>query len=156
MEYDDSEDNLVDVNLILYGKDPDGEKVFIQLNEYDSIDLLDVTSHTDSPTDTYNALRIESPALIGINSVLIGKRRFRDVGADEPKFVTGSFKGVLSVWSGLFLYEEQQLWGTCNIRITLMPSATRELNGLGWTKEIILENIKNELLEDYTEFDLLH
>jgi hypothetical protein len=153
----DTHDNIVDVNLLLYGKDNDANKVFIELDEIDSVgDLLDVTDEVLGTSDEHLIIRMETTELCGINAELVGKRKLRDVGAGDLKLAASSIKGVMGIWSGMLFYDDQEIYGTSTITLSLHTKATKYYNGLSATSDDAVQGFRTWLGElDYEEFELL-
>jgi hypothetical protein len=153
----DTHDNIVDVNLLLYGKNNDANKVFIELNEIDSTgDLLDVTHEVQGASDEHLIIRMVTTELCGINAELVGKRKLKDVGAGDLKLAASSIKGVIGIWSGMLFYDDQELYGTSTMTLSLHTAATKYYNGLSATSDDVVQGFRTWLGGlDYEEFELL-
>jgi hypothetical protein len=138
---DDSNDELVDANLILYGNDastPKKQKVYDQLN-YTGIpgrlgghvwyvsDLIFLDFWGRLPSD--------------FEITLQGKTASKDIGTVNKKQAAGSVKGVSIVWDGALLGPDpnQDVSGTATASASLNTAGTKSINQHGWTQDQIIE-----------------
>ncbi len=115
LNLDDVDGDLVDANLIIYGKNPDKEKIYAEL-DYTSNGFLDIT--TESEGDFYIAKL--SSVIFLFEELILGKMKSRNVGLDEPVDVAGTLKGVFSQEDGILLDQDQNITGTAYDPIVLI------------------------------------
>ncbi len=133
-------DEFVDANLVLYGKNPDGEKVYVELDRNGN----ELLGGTETRLDYgYFFIYLGGANYFSFDAQLIGKTKLKDVGlgTDEKKEIASSVKGVISVWEGMLLDASQDISGTANISMTLNNAYTKAVNDTDptWTQEQIIE-----------------
>jgi hypothetical protein len=141
LNLDDSDGDLIDANLIMYGNDantPKKQKVYVQLNYSDSADDLgaDVWYVAD-----YMFVDFWGRSPWDFEIMLQGKAKWRDIGAADTQWVASSIKGVNLVWDGFLLGPgDQEVSGTANASATLWTAAVKAINDPleTWTQDEVV------------------
>jgi hypothetical protein len=132
--------SFVDANLVLYGKNADRVKKYVQL-DYHSDTFLQSTYTWNNLG--YFGLIIDGGYSFGFRGQLMGKTALKDVGlgATSKKSIASSLKGVLNVEEGMLLDIRQDIAGTATISMTLNSSVTKSVNDTDptWNAQQILE-----------------
>ena len=155
MNFDDDSGEIQDANLILYGKDYDGVKVYVQLNDSDSDDYLDIDAWSMGTGDGYSFIDFwaygdENP--FEFEGYVMGKNKVRDIGATDLWIIASSMKGVFMVFQDMLLDADQDISGMSNISMTLDNTTTKMANGGGWSQDDVSAYITGLLQDkDYTE-----
>ena len=138
-----------DANLVMYGKNPDKEKVYVVLN-YTGNEYLDVGVWEKGD---YCFLELGGNYSFAFGGLLSGKMKAKDIGLDDDVDVANSMKGVFWVEEGMLLDSSQDISGTANISATLWMLATKGSNEdpVTWTQDTILEEIESGYLAGYTD-----
>jgi len=140
LNMDDNCDATLDINLILYGKNPAGQKVYTQLNDNGNDYLGYAFGYTQWG---YFTIRLEGVDVFDFETGLMGKVKEKDVGlgSDSKKNVASSLKGVICVWDNMLLDTAEYITGTANISMTLNNKYTKTVNDTepSWTQEQIIE-----------------
>jgi|WetSurSiteA1Bulk_404760.scaffolds.fasta_scaffold73923_1 hypothetical protein len=139
MNIDDSCDTLVDANLILYGKNASGQKVYVQLNYSDSDKFLRGGIWYVG-NSMFIDFRGEPP--FGFEILLQGKSSLKDIGkgTGNKKSVPSSMNGVAMLWDSFVLGPDanQAVSGTANASATLWVEITKFANANEWTQDTLL------------------
>ena len=117
LNLNDSDDSLVDANLIMYGKNTSGTKVYVVLDSTDdpNTDMLDASVWYIGDLMFINFWAYESPFYFEI--LMHGRAAWRDIGFGifDEEWVASSVRGVNMVWEGFLLgpdvirtFQEQQ------------------------------------------------
>jgi hypothetical protein len=140
---------LQDANLVIYGKNPDKEKVYVVLN-YNGNEYLDVDIWGKGD---YYFLELSGSGYFAFGGLLAGKVKAKNIGLDADEDVASSIKGVFWVEEGMLLDSSQDITGTGNISATLWMLATKGTNEdpVTWTQDAILEVIEEGYLDGYTD-----
>lgn len=125
MDFDESHDNLVDTNMIMYAKNAAGSRVYVCLNENDSNDFLDMSANVEGQ---YIVLDFDTGDPFNFDGMLLGKRKMRNIGLVEDMNVAGSMKGVIRSLGGVFLNEGQEIRGTATVTAALSGPLTKTAN----------------------------
>ena len=140
-------DEIADANLILYGKDTDGARKYVQLNHSDSDQLLGADDEIWYAGDMA-FVGIWGNAPFDFEIFLSGKAKWRNVGLgdEEEKFVARSIKGVTIIWADFVLGSsaDQDILGSANASATLWNAAVKAVNDPEepWTQDEIIETGK--------------
>lgn len=138
---DDSNNELVDANLILYGNDTSGNKKYVQLNYSDSNSFLGADVWRTG-TEAFVSLW-DNAGTLDFDIVLHGKSALKDIGfgASDKMQVAGSIKGVTIIWGGFLLgpSTSQDVSGTATASASLNTAGTKSINQHGWTQDQIIE-----------------
>ena len=151
MDFND-EGVIQDANLLIYGKDAGGWKVYYQLNNtgtnnYLAIDVFKMGNYSFidfwTPGDG-NPFYFEG--------FMMGKAKAKDIGEPDLWQVASSLKGSFIVWMNMLLDPSQDIAGTSNISATLDNATTKMFNSQGRTQDYAVEYITALLQEkDYSE-----
>jgi len=118
-----SDSNIfIDTNMVLYGKDTDGAKKYVELG-YNGDNLYFSNSYMWRGYGYFG--------VVIDGGQLIGKMTLKDVGlgATTKKNVASSLKGVLNVEEGMLLDARQDIAGTSTISMSLNSVYTKGANG---------------------------
>jgi hypothetical protein len=133
-------DNVVDANLIMFGKDSAKAKVYVEFDK----DATGVTKLTVTPDilgslpDIFLTLDIVcNTADFDFEGLTIGKAAIVDIGTGTQG-VTKSAKGVFIVREGRLLNSADDITGTGTISSSLWLPATKYVNQNSWTQEQII------------------
>jgi hypothetical protein len=151
MEFD-GDGYYMDSNMVMFGSDQDGAKVYYQLNDNDSDNLLD--------TGIWN-MGVEVPYMfVGLGTYgednpfnfevcMWGKETAKDIGFGKENLwlVPSSMKGTFTVWYEMLYDDDQNISGTGNVSGKL-DSVTYALNASGWTGEQAVALVISALQED--------
>jgi hypothetical protein len=149
MKFDDSGDSFLDSSMLMYGKDNDKQKVYLQLNY-----TVDEYLYTDMwYKGEYICMALDGQYRFAFDGLLTGKMRTTDIGLGTEKSVAKSMKGVIEVDIGMLLDDEQDITGTGNISASLWRPLTRRINETTptLTQAEVISLLKSEYLEDYTD-----
>ena len=135
MDFDESHDNHVDTNMIMYGKNTAGSKVYVCLNEYDSNDFLDMSANVEGQHIVFD---FDTADPFNFDGMFLGKRKMKDIGLVEDMNVAGSMKGVIRSLGGVFLDEGQEIRGTATMSASLWSPATKIVNEDAWSKDLLV------------------
>ncbi|MGA2093554.1 MAG: hypothetical protein ABSH16_09130 [Sedimentisphaerales bacterium] len=145
-----------DANMLMFGNNADGSKVYYQLNDSDSNNLLD--------TGVWNK-GIKAPYLfVGLGTYgadnpfdfeacMWGKMTVKDIGFGKEHLwlVPTSMKGTFTVWYKMLYDADQNISGTGDVSAKLDP-VTYNFNAEGWSKEDAVALIINALQDkDYSQ-----
>ncbi|MGD0573169.1 MAG: hypothetical protein ABSB11_09135 [Sedimentisphaerales bacterium] len=145
----DSDGDLVDANLIMYGKDSlaNNMKIYVQLNHACSDPNLNVKMNTwrQGPLFAFDIWDYnDSPFYF--EAFVIGKWTLQDIGLTSTMYVASSLKGPISVWDGMLLDPADEIMGTGNVSASLWPAETKLVNQNNWTQDEII-NGANGLIQ---------
>jgi hypothetical protein len=143
LNLDNTSGEVVDANLVLYGKDsntPTKQKVYVQLNDSDANSFLGASVWYVADFVFVNIWSYEDP--FDFEMLLSGKIKLKDVGkgTSDMEWVASSIKGVNMVWDGFLLGPSgQNVSGTANASATL-NSLTKSFNDTlpSWTQDQII------------------
>jgi len=145
MNFDD-EGMFQDANLILYGKDAHGRKVYFQLNDSDSNDFLDIGMQVVGHPELYFvvgiwAYGVDNP--FEFEGCMSGKMKARDIGfgPQEQWIVPSSFKGVFTSWYDMLLDKDQDIYGTGNLSVKLDNKTTCLFNAQVYMQDQAVEYV---------------
>lgn len=149
LNLDDANGVFQDANLIIYGKDAEGAKVYFQLNDSDTDDLLDVDAASMAAGGYYIidfwATGEENP--FEFEGFLLGKTKAKDIGfgPEDLWLVAPSLKGSFIVWLDMLFDADQDISGTSNISATLDNATTKMFNSQDWTQDEAVTYIRGLL-----------
>lgn len=150
LDINDSTGEVQDANLIMYGKDSDKSKVFVELDNTGD-ELLDIDVWEQGDYVVVNFWSYEDP--FDFEGLILGKTKSKDIGLGSSEDIAGSLKGVLMVWGGILLDTSDDIAGTGNISASFWSKATIEVNENGWTQDEIVDELKDILQgQGYDEF----
>jgi len=142
LNLNDISGDVVDANLIMYGKDTTKTKVYVQLNESDSAGFLSADIWYIGDYTFVDIWSYDNP--FDFEMLLSGKEALKDIGfgAGDKVWVAGSIKGVNMVWDGFLLGAAgQDVSGTSNASASLYTVATKAVNRDSWTQDEIVDNL---------------
>jgi hypothetical protein len=153
MNFDNDTNSLVDSNMIIYGRDPNRNKVFIQLNSSDANEFLDAHILTRDVRNFYS-LNGEPP--FGFRSLIMGNVHRTTIGPANRKNIATTLKGYIRQENGIFFDLEHDLAAVGNISASLYTTKTKLFNdpAAAWTQDTIIDELKGILAEKhytYTE-----
>jgi hypothetical protein len=135
-------DGFVDANLVLYGTNSTGEKVYVELN-LNGNEYLDDTETWADYGYAFVYIEGRDASYFDWDGQVFGKTALKDIGlgSASKKNVAGSLKGAINVWEGMLLDTRQDIIGTASVSMSLNSSYTKAVNDNdpSWTKEEILE-----------------
>jgi hypothetical protein len=151
MDFND-EGIIQDANLLIYGKDTGGDKVYYQLNYSDTSAFLDIDvfSMGDYQFIDFWTPGEENPYYF--EGFMMGKTKTKDIGDSYLWSISSSLKGSFIVWRYMLLDPAQDISGTSNISAKLDSKTTKTLNLGSKTQDYAVSYII-ALLEgkDYSE-----
>jgi hypothetical protein len=138
MNLNDSTDELVDANLVMYGKDSNKNKVYVVLNQSDSDGFLHTDLWSQGNFVVFNLWSYVNP--FDFEGLVIGKGAVKDVGfgSSDLKWVGSSIKGTSMVWDGMLLDPDDEIAATGTISASLYTVATKAVNTYGMTQDQIV------------------
>ncbi len=126
MNLDNDTNSLIDANMIIYGRDPNGHKVYVQLNSSDSNDFLD--SSTVERGNKRHFYRLNGKSPFDFDSFMMGTVRSTNIGLSKRILLAPSLKGYITGEDGIFLGLNQKIAGTGTISASLYTIATKGVN----------------------------
>jgi len=146
LDFNDSNDLIVDANLVMYGKDSGKHKVYVVLNENDSNGLLHTDLRSKGNYTVFNFWDYNEP--FDFEGLIIGKGALKDIGfgALHKKWIASSIKGTAMVWEGMLLDADDDIAGTGTVSASLYTVATKAVNSKAWTQD----QIASELIDILT------
>jgi len=150
LKLSDGNNAVIDANLILYGKDIYGYKVYYLLDPVDGNNQFKAETRYIG-REVYIAVLGGNP--YHFEMMLSGTTSSRDIGfgADYTRNVAGSLKGVNTIWTGFVLgpYDGQDVSGTANASAVLVNGLTIYANKHNWTQEQIVygDSVRDGLLD---------
>jgi len=158
-DINNNDGNIVDANLILYGKDnlDNNRKTYVQFNYLGSdpnlnvkMDIwwqgsffaFDIWDYNDSPFD--------------FEVYVFGKWTWKNIGYSSTEPVASSLSGPISVWDGMLLDPNDELMGTGNTSVSLWLAETKIVNANNWTQDEIINGTAGlmQKLNGYTQATL--
>jgi len=151
MNFDNDTNSLVDANMIIYGRDPNSHRVYVQLNAHDSNEFLDAFILTQNVRNFYG-LNGNSP--FGFGSLIMGNVHRTNVGSGIRKDIATALSGPITEEEGIFLGLDQDITGLGNMSATLYIIATRGVNSphnhvAPHTQDGIIDTLKVILAEKH-------
>lgn len=160
---------LVDANLIIYGRDVNDHKVYVQLNASDSNGFLSPFILERGNKRHFYELNGNSP--FDFNSFMMGTARSVDIGLAKRIILATSLRGTITGKDGIFLDLDHNITGIGNISASLFTLATKGVNDLNnhdpltpRTQDEIIEALKgigiynrqyfNHPMENYTALSI--
>ena len=145
----DDSDNLMDANLIMYGKDGDKAKVYVVLNDSDSDGFLDTSLWWQGNFMVLNFWSYGSNPF-NFEGLILGKEALKDIGFGilDKRWVASSLKGTMMVWDGMLLDSDDEIAGTGKVSATLYNIATKVVNEDNWTQKEIMDELILIVTED--------
>jgi hypothetical protein len=160
---------LIDANLIIYGKDANNHKVYVQLNASDSNEFLNPSILERGNKRHFYVLNGNSP--FDFNSFMMGTARSVDIGLAKRIILATSLRGTITAEDSVFLDLDYKITGVGNISASLFTLATNGVNDphnhdpiTPRTQEGIIEALKgigiynqkyfNHPLENYTALSI--
>jgi hypothetical protein len=147
MTFDDDTNSLDDANLIIYGRDPNNQKVYVQLNTSDSNAFLDSSIWYRDVKNFYE-LNGESP--FDFRIVVQGNVKSTNIGLTGKKDVASSLKGVLTGEDGMFFEVGEEIAGIgSNFSASLYTSLTKAFNNPSdpCTLDEVIDELKGKLAD---------
>ncbi|MGD0552257.1 MAG: hypothetical protein ABSB25_06355 [Sedimentisphaerales bacterium] len=128
MNLDNDTNSLIDANMIIYGKDPNGHKVYVQLNASDSNGFLDPNILTRGNKRHFYKLNGKSP--FEFNVFMMGNVRSVNIGLVKRILIAPDLKGSITEEDGIFLGPDQNITGVGSISASIYTIATKGVNDL--------------------------
>jgi hypothetical protein len=133
---DDSNDVLVDANLIMYGQDSNKHKVYVVLNYSDANEYLDADAWWHSNYVVFDFYAYHTP--FEFEGLTIGLAKAKNIGLADTMYVASSMKGTMMVWSRMLFDADDDIAGTGNISASLYVPETTYVNQNHWTQDEIM------------------
>lgn len=134
---DDSNDALVDANLIMYGQDSGKHKVYVVLNYSDADGYLGATTWWQGDYAVFDFWSYYGP--FDLEGLIIGLAKPRNIGLADALYVASSMKGNMFVWGYMLFDVDDDISGTGNISASLHVPETTYVNQNSWTQDQILQ-----------------
>jgi hypothetical protein len=145
----ESNDSLMDANLILYGTDSNTtkkNKVYVQLDVHNTDGRrLDVN---ETSIDQLLFIDVFTGGHFLFEMLMDGKTTLKDIGrgANDKKLVATSLNGVNMVWGGCLLGPYgQEVKGTANASATIYYELTKVANEYALTQEQVVGGLTGQL-----------
>ena len=135
LDVNSSLNDYVDANLIIYGKNILGDKVYLLLNKTDSNSYLGVEIWLQGDmlvVDTFNSSPFDFAML------LVGKVAAKNIGYTTKVGVPAGFKGDTMFMSGKLFDPGDNLSAAGTASATLWSAKTQYVNSHNWTPDQII------------------
>jgi hypothetical protein len=141
MNFNNDSNSLVDSNMIIYGRDPNGDKVYVQLNASDANEFLDANILT---REIRNFYALDGNLPFGFRSLLMGSVHRTTIGPANRKNIATTLSGAIRQETGIFLVLEHNLTGLGWMSASLFGSKTRLSNDPATeaTQDTIINDLK--------------
>jgi hypothetical protein len=151
MNIDTNTNELIDANLIFYGKDANHHNVYVLLNQSDSNGFLDASILY---RDDRNFYELNGHTPFDFNIFIRGDVHSTDIGFSSKRKVASSLYGAITNESGMLLTVGQELSGTGNVSVPLYTLSTKSTNNPNnifapWTQDAVVNTLKDVLAEDH-------
>jgi len=160
---------LIDANLIVYGKDANNHKVYVQLNASDSNGFLDPFILERGNKRHFYKLNGNSP--FDFNSFMMGNVGKVNIGLTKRILLAPTLRGTITAEDSVFLDLDHKITGVGTISASLFTLATKGVNDLNnpdpitpRTQDGIINALKgigvfnhkyyDHILENYTEMSI--
>jgi hypothetical protein len=135
---------LIDANMIFYGKDPNHHKVYVLLNQSDSNGFLDASILY---RDDRNFYELNGHTPFDFKIFVRGDVHNSSIGLPSKKRTASSLYGAITNESGMLFAVGQELTGTGNISVSCYSIATKGVNNINnhvapKTQEGIIDALK--------------
>jgi hypothetical protein len=134
----DNSDNGVDANLIMYGKDSNKAKVYVELNYSDSAHLFNSDSFWQKGASQAFNFYSESDHPFDFVGFVIGKSKTTNIGLSNTKNIAGSMTGTMIVWDNMLFNASDNISGSGAVSMSLNAAVTKYANANGWTQEQVV------------------
>jgi hypothetical protein len=136
----------VDANLIIYGKEPDKDKVFAVLSTNDGNDFLNIDVWEEGEIFVVDFW--SDNCNFNFEGIMLGKEKTAkfNLGLQADNDIAFSMNGVIEIWEGMLFSTAQDLTGTGTISATLDRPHTASTDPEEGTT---LEAVTNDLIEDF-------
>jgi hypothetical protein len=152
-EIDEGEFEL-EANLLLYGKELDGDKVYALLSTNDGNDFLGIDVWEEG--EVFAVDFWSDTCLFNFESLIVGKEKTTKLGlgaADDNDIAT-RLDGVLWVWEGMLFSFDQDLTGTASVSATLNVKQSKASQEEGATLGQVTDDVIADLLKRHTKVNL--
>jgi hypothetical protein len=148
LDVNEANENFIvaDANLLLYGKDPNKNKVYVLISTIDDRDLLSVNVVEDG--EVFVVDLTSNNCVFNFELLMMGPEKsskFNLVGADNND-VARALKGVFLESNLMLLSNEQNLTATGIVSMTLDPKHTASAK---LEEGATLGDVTNDLIEDF-------
>jgi hypothetical protein len=147
--YSSHVENIMDANLIIYGKNTEGVKTYVILNDTDVNDFLDISRDVSGESYEYIYMAIDTKGFFNFDSALTGKYKLMDIGQAGDVSVPCSLKGVIYSRGGLFFNMDGSFRGTATAKAALWGSVTKAVNEDSLTQDNAVEMLRTMLEEKH-------
>jgi hypothetical protein len=134
----DNSDNGVDANMIMYGKDSNNVKVYVQLNYSDSAHLFDSDSFWQKGASQAFNFYSESDHPFDFVGFVIGKSKATNIGLLNTKNIANSMTGTMIVWDNMLFNASDNIAGSGAVSMSLYTAETKYVNQNSWNQENVL------------------
>jgi hypothetical protein len=136
----DSGDNLVDVNLIMYGKDSSKKNVYVNFG-HNSTSPYKLGEYCPRQGDFVVIDIWPNNNIFDFEGLVVGMATPKDIGlgTTSKKQVASSMTGPMIVWHGMMFDPNDDIAGGGTISASLDLKTTKLVNANGWTQENIVE-----------------
>jgi hypothetical protein len=149
MKFNDDTNSFEDANMLLNGKDPNHNKVYVQLNASDSNGFLDPNIWY---RDVRNFYELNSTPPFDIRIVVGGNVKNKDIGLAGKKRIASSLNGVITGEDGMLFIANQELAGVGHhVSAPLYTSLTKTANNPSdpWTQDEVVDELKHKLADKH-------
>ena len=134
----DNSDNAVDANMIMYGKDSNNVKVYVQLNYSDSAHLFNSDSFWQKGASKAFNFYSASDNPFDFVGFVIGKSKATNIGLSNTKNIANSMTGTMIVWDNMLFNASDNIAGSGAVSMSLYTAATKAVNTYGLTQDQIV------------------
>jgi hypothetical protein len=127
MNIDTDTNELIDANVIFYGKDPNHHKVYVLLNSSDSNGFLEASILY---RDDRNFYELNGHTPFDFQIFIRGDVHTTYIGLPDDKRIASSLYGAITNESGMLFAVGQELAGTGNISASKYTVATKGVNDI--------------------------
>lgn len=137
----DSGDNLVDANLIMYGKDSSKNKVYIELDHDANVPyklLEDYWWQDKGDFAVFDIWDYNTP--FDFEGLVVGLSAPKDIGlgTNNKKWVASSMTGPMMIWGDMLFDPDDDIAGGGTISASLDLKTTKLVNQNHWTEDQII------------------
>ena len=147
VDYNETDVDVNDADVVMYGKDQDDTLACFRLDVEEDLTLNYEIG--DINANAWVGFR-QGGNRSGIEVLLTGKTKVKDIGLSEDKTIPGTLKGTLIVWDEIFLDPTRWylLKGSGNVSAPLHSGLTKEANENSYSSNTLADAIIADLVAD--------
>jgi hypothetical protein len=145
IDYNETDLEVVDADVVIYGKDQDDTPACIRMDNE-----VDMAIQFSPDANNFWVNFRQGGNRSGIEVILTGKTKLKDIGLDVNKTIAGTLKGSLFVWDEFFIDPVRwtDLKGSGAVSAPLSSGLTKEANENSYSSNTIAASIIAELVAD--------